>query len=511
MTDASFDKNVLPKSVYTAAQVRAFDRIAIDEYKIPGIQLMKRAGKAAFDYLLQRWPTFEHLHVFCGTGNNGGDGFIVAALAAQRTLPVTVWQVGDPTKIHGDALLAQQFAIQAGVRIKPFVDIDSFTGDELAQGVIVDALLGTGVDSDVKSSFAKAIAAINQSLLPVLALDVPSGLCSDSGRELGIAVRANATISFIALKRGLFTADAADCCGDIAFASLQIPVEIYAREKSACSRIELNDFAAELAPRPRTAHKGHYGHVLVIGGDYGMAGAVTMASEAAARVGAGLVSCATRPEHVAALITRCPAVMAHGVNGLGELAPLLERATAIVIGPGLGQSAWSEQMLFGVWQHVQLKPLPLLVDADALNLLAQGVIATSPHYEQWVLTPHPGEAARLLGCTAAEVQDDRFAAATALQQRYGGVVVLKGAGSLIASSEGISVVNCGNPGMATGGMGDVLSGITGGLLAQGLTIDRAATLGVCLHGHAADLAAQNGERGLLATDLLPHLQGLLNP
>ncbi|MFT3931962.1 MAG: NAD(P)H-hydrate dehydratase [Spongiibacteraceae bacterium] len=495
----------LPKNLYTSAQVRAFDRIAIDEYGIPGIQLMKRAGKAAFDDLLLRWPSFEHLYVFCGTGNNGGDGFIVAALAAQRNLPVTVWQVGDATKIRGDALLAKHFALDAGVAI------ERFSGQLPKSGVIVDALLGTGLGGAVKSPFGEAIAAINQSKLPVLAIDIPSGLCGDSGCVLGAAVQATATITFIALKRGLFTGDAANHCGTIEFASLQIPEEIYGREKSVCTRVVLEDFATDLAPRPRTAHKGNFGHVVVIGGDHGMAGAVSMAAQAAARTGAGLVSCATRPEHIAAIVARCPEVMAHGVNGLGELKPLLDRATAIVIGPGLGQSAWSEQMLFSAWQCAQEKSLPLSVDADALNLLAQGSIIESSRCDWWVLTPHPGEAARLLNCANAEIQCDRFAAAAALQQRYGGAVILKGAGSLVASSGGIGVVNYGNPGMASGGMGDVLSGITGGLLAQGFVPARAAALAVCLHGRAADLAAKNGERGLLATDLIPHLRELLNP
>ena len=501
----------LPKNLYTAAQVRAFDRIAIGEYAIPGIQLMKRAGKTAFDYLLQRWPGFEHLHVFCGTGNNGGDGFIVAALAAQRNLPVTVWQVGDAAKIRGDALirtdaqLARQFAIDAGVAI------ETFTGNIPAQGVIVDALLGTGLGGEVKPPFAEAITAINQSQLPVLALDTPSGLCSDTGRALGAAIHASATITFIALKRGLFTADAPNHCGNIEFASLQLPAEIHACEKPACARLDLDDFTNDLVPRPRASHKGNYGHVLVIGGDCGMAGAVAMAAQAAARTGAGLVSCATRPEHIAAIVARCPEVMAHGVNSLDELQLLLEQASAIVIGPGLGRSAWSEQMLLGAWQCTQEKSLPLLVDADALNLLAQGSIIESPHYDKWVLTPHPGEAARLLGCAKADIQRDRFAAVAALQQRFGGAVILKGAGSLIASREGIGIVNYGNPGMASGGMGDVLSGIAGGLLAQGLTPSRAAALAACLHGRAGDLAAQSGERGLLATDLMPYLRGLLNP
>ena len=495
----------LPKNLYTAAQVREFDRIAIHEHNIPGIQLMKRAGRAAFDFLLQRWPVFEHLHIFCGTGNNGGDGFIVAALAAQRALPVTLWLVGDPAKISGDALLAKQFAMAAQVAIKPF------NGEIPARGVIVDALLGTGLSGAVHAPFVDAIATLNSAQLPVLALDIPSGLCSDSGSELGVVVRASATITFIALKRGLFTAEAPSCCGELAFASLHIPQEIYASAEPACSRVVLDDFARELAPRARTAHKGHFGHVLVIGGDCGMAGAAIMAAEAAARTGAGLVSCATRPEHVAALVARCPEIMAHGVNSLEELTPLMQRATAIVLGPGLGRAAWGEQMLFAVWQYVQQHPLPLVLDADALNLVAEHRIIENPQYHRWVLTPHPGEAARLLNVATRAIQRDRFTAARELQQRYGGCVILKGAGSLIAAAEALHVAGYGNPGMATGGMGDVLSGIIGALLAQNIAPQRAAALAVCLHGRAADLAAQQGERGLLATDLMPHLRRLLNP
>lgn len=495
----------LPKNLYTAAQVREFDRIAIDEYKIPGIQLMKRAGRAAFDLLLQRWSAPEHVHVFCGTGNNGGDGFIVAALAAQRALPVTVWQIGDPTKITGDALLARQFAEAARVSMK------LFNGEVPSNGVVVDALLGTGLSGAARAPFTGAIEAINSAGLPVLALDIPSGLCSDSGSKLGPTIRAAATITFIALKRGLFTADGPEYCGEVVFSPLQIPDAIYTRATATCMRVVLDDFNALLAPRPRTAHKGHYGHVLVVGGDYGMAGAAAMSAQAAARTGAGLVSCATRAGHLPALVARCPEVMVHGIDSIGELSPLLERATVIVLGPGLGRSAWGEQMVYGIWQYAQVKSLALVVDADALNLIAENRIVIQPNYDNWVLTPHPGEAARLLGSSTADVQSDRFAAARALQRRYGGAVVLKGAGSLIASRDSLDVANYGNPGMASGGMGDVLSGIIGGLLAQGFSLANSARLGVCLHGRAADLSAHDGERGMLATDLLPHLRRLLNP
>jgi NAD(P)H-hydrate epimerase len=498
-------KQPLPSNLYTAAQVRELDRIAIEDFGIPAIVLMKRAGRAAFELLLQRWPQAEHFHIFCGTGNNGGDGFVVAALLAERNLPVSVWQVGDPAKIGDAALQAKHFAVATNVTIQPF------TGERPGDGVIVDALLGTGLSGDVRLPFAEAIAAINAAALPVLALDIPSGLCSDSGRVLGSAVEATATISFIGLKRGLFTGDAVEHCGAIEFAGLDVPEDVYQRMNAISRRLDLDSVHAQLPPRRRNAHKGLYGHVLVIGGDYGMAGAALMAAQAAGRVGAGLVSCATQPEHVAAFVARAPEIMVHGVRSQTELEPLLDRASVIVLGPGLGRSPWSEQLFERVWRHLQRSNIPAVIDADALNLLAEGSIVDAPTYPRWVLTPHPGEAARLLGVSNSEVQWDRFAAARQLQQRYGGAVVLKGAGTLVASADAIGSANVGNPGMASGGMGDVLSGVIGGLLAQHLSVVAAAETGVCIHGRAGDLAAEQGERGLLATDLLPFLQRLVNP
>lgn len=493
----------LPTALYTAAAVRELDRRAIEECGIPGAQLMHRAGRAAFTALLARWPQPEHVHVFCGTGNNGGDGFIVAALARQRGLAATVWQVGADAKIGGDALLARRLAEREQVDIRPF------DGAVPRSGIVVDALLGTGLTGDVRAPFASAVAAINDSGLPVLAIDIPSGLCSDSGRVLGTAVRATCTISFIGLKRGLFTGAAADHCGEILFAGLDVPAAALAGTAPAAQRLVLESMA--LPPRPRTAHKGMYGHVLVVGGDNGMAGAAAMAAQAAARVGAGLVSCATRPEHVAALVARCPEIMAHGIRGRGDLEALLGRATTIVIGPGLGRGAWGEQLLQCVYGFAQREAARLVVDADALNILAERRVIAQPESAQWVLTPHPGEAARLLQCANADVQRDRFAAAAALRERFGGAVILKGSGTLVATSDGIGVAGYGNPGMASGGMGDVLSGVLGGLLAQGLPLGAAARLGVCLHGRAADIAAAHGgERGLLATDLLAPLRRLVN-
>ena len=255
-------------------------------------------------------------------------------------------------------------------------------------------------------------------------------------------------------------------------------------------------------PRKPTDSKGQFGHVLVVGGESGMSGAVRLAGEAAARSGAGLVSVATRTEHAAIISAAVPELMCHGVEGSQSLMPLLHRASVVAIGPGLGQSEWA-QTLFGVLLQSHL---PMVVDADALNLLAAEPITK----DNWILTPHPGEAARLLEQTVDEVQSDRVAAALELQKKYGGVVVLKGAGTVVANSDGImGICKEGNPGMATGGMGDVLTGVIAGLLAQGVSPDQAARLGVCLHARAGDLAAQEGQRGLLASDLLPVLRRLL--
>lgn len=490
-----------PEKLYSAEQSRELDRLAIAG-GIDGYALMCRAGVAAFNYLLRQWALPEKLHIVAGTGNNGGDGLVMARLAKERALPVTVYLLGDAGKIRNEAAQAYTAAVEAGVDIQPFsCDL------VLTQGVIVDALLGTGLNGDVRSDYADAINCINRSALPVLALDVPSGLHSDHGQVLGCAVKADKTITFIAAKCGLFTGRGPEYAGEVLFEDLGIPRQLYAEVGEAIDHPCLAKLLDAMPKRPQDAHKGLYGHSLVIGGNYGMAGAVMMAAEAAARVGSGLVSVATQPEHVAAVLARRPELMVLGVVSGQELDPLLERPTVLVLGPGLGQTPWSDQML----QKAMKTALPMVVDADALNLLSERRVVKAPYRDNWVLTPHPGEAARLLGCSSAEVQADRLGAVKQLQQQYGGVVVLKGAGSLVADGQSVSLCSAGNPGMASGGMGDVLSGVIAGLLAQGLSQAAAARLGVALHAEAADnAAAAQGMVGLLATDLLGYLRPLLN-
>lgn len=494
--------------LYTAAQVRELDRLAIAG-GIPGIQLMKRAGKAVLDILLECWSQPELITVYCGTGNNGGDGYMVAALAAQRQIPLRVIQVGDHRQLKGDAKQAREFAVAQNVEMIPLQDAVIPEA-----GIIVDALLGIGLSGDVRADFQLAIEQINLGVLPVLAIDIPSGLNSDTGSVCGMCVTADLTVSFIGLKRGLFTAKGPEHCGEIFFEDLDVLPERDSGVTSSVVKLELESALQNLAPRKPTAHKGDFGHVLVIGGDcgpgYGYGGAVLMAAESAMRCGAGLVSVATHAEHVAAMLARRPEVMACAVENHHALLPLLQKATVIIMGPGLGQSSWSEQMLYHSVQHAIEHDLPMVMDADALNILAEArIIKTLP--QRVILTPHPAEAARLLKISTHAVQQDRFAAAQQLQQKYQATVVLKGAGTVVASAEGMSLCDYGNPGMATGGMGDVLSGVLGALLAQHLSPAQTAELGVCLHAAAADvLAEENGERGLLATDLAPVMRELMH-
>lgn len=491
----------LPQQLYTAEHVRQLDAIAIDKLKIPGYDLMQRAGSFSFGCLKQHWPEARKILVICGGGNNAGDGYVLARYAHEEDRQVEVGYLQDPEKLKGDARTAYQDLVECGCKPVAFDEFQLNDAD-----IVVDALLGTGLDRDVEGAMATAIAAINDSMLPVLAIDIPSGLHADTGRVMGVAVKADVTPSFIGLKQGMFTNNGEEYSGKILFNDLEVPEEAYRLlGQHDVSRLLLQDQLHLLRPRQRNAHKGEFGHVLVIGGDSGYLGAARMAAEAAMRVGAGLVSVATREAHAATLSSERPEIMAHGVESVKALSPLLKRATAVAIGPGLGQSEWAQTLLARAMET----DLPLVIDADALNLLAND----SRSANNWVLTPHPGEAARLLGTTTASIQSDRYEAARQLHEKFCGPVVLKGSGSIVADSHGrLSVCAAGNPGMSSGGMGDVLTGVIAGMIAQQLDINEATRLAVSLHAEAADAAAAvDGERGLLATDLLPYLRQLVNP
>lgn len=482
-----------PRVLYRASQVREIDRILIEEQGIPGLNLMRRAASACCDVLLQRWPDARCIRVYCGSGNNAADGFIVAGLLAEKGLLVDVVTVGDTAKLGKDGQAAFKFCCQSGANLAP--------SDQNFEhpSVIVDALLGTGFNGPLRPAYRAAIESINQSPAPVLAVDVPSGLDVDSGYVTEIAVEAEATVTFIAMKRGLMTGQGLDLTGDLAFASLGADPQL-TPPGDAVKLLNLPELLAQLPLRPRNAHKNRFGHVLVVGGDLGMGGAALMSALAAMRVGAGLVSMATRPEHASVLMAHQPELMIRGVEDQCALGPMLEQASLVVLGPGLGQSAWGKAL----FEEVLKTDLPLVLDADGLNLLSQRPVQRA----NWILTPHPGEAARMLDVKS--VGENRFEHAVALQQSFGGIAVLKGAGTLVASATGMALCPYGNPGMSTAGMGDVLSGVIGGIWAQFPDMAQAASLGVALHSAAGDRAATAGERGLMATDLIPVLRELLN-
>ena len=491
--------------LYSADEARSLDRAAIERHGIPGIHLMKRAGAAAFDALRAQWPSARSLSVVCGAGNNAGDGWVVAGLARDRGFDVQLLQLGSAAPLRGDAALARDWAQAHGVSHEEWTD--GSDGAQLRGEVVVDALLGTGAKGPPRPGYARAIERINTSGHGVLAVDLPSGVAADTGHTAGAAVAADVTVTFIGAKRGLYTGAGVDCAGSVVYADLGVPRAVFDAVPGVAA-LRWQAVRASLRERPRSAHKNRFGHVLVIGGDAGMGGAVAMTAEAALRVGAGLVSVATRPNHVAPLLARRPELMVRGLDDPTELDALLARASVIAVGPGIGRSPWAEALFQRAVDAAIGAGKPIVIDAEALTLLAQ-----TPRRlpDQTVLTPHPGEAARLLGVSVADVQSDRFGAAQTLATRFGARVVVKGAGSVLAApGQILGVCLDGNPGMATAGTGDVLTGVVAGLLAAGAGTDDALRLGVCLHAAAGDLAARDGMRGLLATDVLACLRRALD-
>lgn len=485
------------QNLYSVAQIRALENAAIEQYQINAFELMKSAGKAAFDYLVLNWPNANTIEVICGQGNNGGDGYVLAYQAKRGDLDVRLHYLGDLAKLPPCAQQAKSLCDDIGLVAKPF---EAHTLNQA--DLIVDALLGIGINDVVRPDYDHAITSINRHSAPVLAIDVPSGLNADTGSILGSAIKATKTITFIGLKQGFFTNDGFDQCGEVHLATLDIPKEIY--EAVVTPVRLLNSHLLKSMPvRKKNAQKGNFGHVLVVGGDQGMAGAACLAAEGALRVGAGLVSVATHPGNAAIINAHYPEIMCHEISDPLELQSLLARATVVIVGPGLGQRPWGRALL----DQVLAANLPTVIDADALNLL--GTLSTCQAH--WVLTPHPGEAARLLGLkSAGAIQSDRFQAVKQLASN-GGIWVLKGAGTLIHELGGaIEVCPYGNPGMASGGMGDALTGIIAGILAQHVPLKTGVAMAVLLHSLAADQVGKTGQRGMVASDVIDQLRRTLN-
>ncbi|WP_119718487.1 NAD(P)H-hydrate dehydratase [Cognatilysobacter tabacisoli] len=491
------DAALLDTAALRAIEARAADALG------DGFELMRRAGQAAWQESLRHWPQALRIVVVCGPGNNGGDGYVFAMRAREAGREVRVLRLPDHAPRSPLAKRACAAFEAAGGRVETAQPAAFARAD-----LVVDALFGIGLARAPDDATRALIDAINASGAPVFALDVPSGVDAERGHVPGAAVRAMRTIEFIAPKRGLVTGAALDHVGERSAATLGCEAWL-AQHDEAVERIREPDLARWLSPRRRDSHKGANGRVLCVGGDHGGAGAIALCAQAALRSGAGLVDVGTRTAHVGGLLARLPEAMVHALDAgdpMAAIDELLARAGVVAVGPGLGRGEWA-QALFA---RVLASARPLVLDADALNLLAE-LAASLPR--DCVLTPHPGEAARLLGSSAGEVQADRYAAAHALCERFDAVVVLKGAGTIVAApGRAACVIGAGNPGMAVGGMGDVLCGVIAALRAQGLGAFDAACAGALLHSSAGDHAAlDGGERGLLPSDLMPWLRRLANP
>ena len=500
MTDHTEKENAtsLPHSVWPAQALRQLETDGADNLGITLYELMLRAGNAVFELIRQRWPHARCWLILCGQGNNGGDGYVIARLAQAAGHQVMLLACDGDRSLPEEAQRARDGWLEAGGEIHAADAIWPETVD-----VIVDALLGTGINRAPAAPYDRLIEKANRHTAPILAVDIPSGLVAANGSAPGVVVKATVTLALVALKPGLVTGKARDYVGQLHYDALGLEDWLNGQQPPM-ARYDAHALTRWLTPRRPTSHKGDHGRLLVVGGDRGTAGAIRMTAEAALRTGAGLVRVLTHKDNIIPILSARPEIMVDELTD-EALSQQLEWADVIIIGPGLGQKAWGKNAL----KRVESSRKPMLWDADALNLLA-----FNPDKRQnRIITPHPGEAARLLNLKTTEIESDRLLAAQRLVKRYGGVVVLKGAGTIIASESGeMAFADVGNAGMASGGMGDVLSGIIGALCGQHLTLYDAACAGCVVHGAAADaVAARVGTRGMLATDLFSELYQFVNP
>lgn len=484
-----------PTPLYRSQQVKQGEASAASTAGMTMYQLMLMAGEAVFKRVTHEYGVKATLLVLCGGGNNGGDGYIVAKLAQESGMTVGVWSIKPASQLTGDAKTAYLAYVAAGgketaMNLATLGDFD----------VVVDAMLGTGLRGEVRSDTALLIHELNRNHKQVVAIDVPSGLCSDTGQVLGCSVQAAHTVTFIGVKQGLVTGKARAHVGQLHFDGLAVDHH-FAQVEKPSAYLDFPEILSQLKMRDPCAHKGSHGKALLVGGALGMGGAILIAAQACLRAGAGMTACLTESCHLSAGLTLAPEAM-FAEWTLENIQSRLEWCDVIAFGPGIGCASLAKELA----AIVNLSDKPKVIDADGLTMLIRDPIVDARR----LITPHPGEAAKLLECTVREVESDRYRSVKRLQARYGGVAVLKGAGTLVCDGRETYVCSAGNPGMASAGMGDALTGIIVALLAQGLDVSLAARAGVMLHSCAADLdAGKNGQFGLLATDVIANLRCVL--
>ncbi len=473
--------------LYTPESVYLLDRAAVVEDGYSEVELMQRAGERVWRETIGRWPQLSRITVFVGSGNNGGDGFVVALCARRQGVEVQLLVQGDLARQSQTARHYRELWEQGGG------EFESWQGQTIEGDVIVDGLLGIGLQRELDSHWQELVMRINQCPQPRVAIDIPSGLNGQSGRPQPVAVEAQLTVTFIGAKTGQFLADGVDYCGELLFDDLGVSARVHAGVTAALEVIESCQLPA---PRKRNSHKNDYGNLLIIGGDQGMSGAVALAALAALRTGAGLVTALVHPE-CRANLAAFPEIM---VLGWDALEAKLAEASVVVVGPGLGRGAQAQDCLRLLARATQ----PMVVDAGALEPGFLHSLAS----EQCVITPHPGEAAVLLGTSSAEIQENRLRACERLVETFAATTVLKGSGTLIAQvEEPVAAINTrGHAGMASAGMGDVLSGIVAALMGQGLAPFAAARSAVYIHALSAECySADRDPTGLIASDVIEHI------
>lgn len=492
--------------VFNSSEVRFIEQDYAKNHQGHCFDLMTKAGVGVYNQLLKKCATPKLVWIFVGKGNNGGDGYIVAQCLLNSKIAHRVFAIGMPYP-GTEAFKAYEAYRSLGGK----VEIALPTESKIKPTVVVDALLGTGISSAPRSPVDEWILFINRLNVFTISIDVPSGVNADTGAVEGDCVQANLTVATLALKPGLLTSEAVDYVGEVVLEDLGVDLQSYYGmlqneiENAAPFPIlsqTFEDIEDDLPVRLSSANKGDSGKVLIIGGDRGFGGASMLCAMGAMRAGAGLVKVATDPSNVQALNSLMPEVMTVDFYDNQMLSKALAWADVVAIGPGLGTSTRARELVL----LVENLDKSLIFDADALNILA----LDGGFCRHRILTPHPGEAARLLSCTVSEINQDRLQACARLAEKYGGVVLLKGAGSIVCDGRTLTIIKEGSPSMATGGMGDLLTGITSALLAQGLSLQTAMVSAACLHGRAGFLAGQNGIIGTIATDLLPFVKTLVN-
>jgi hydroxyethylthiazole kinase-like uncharacterized protein yjeF len=511
--------------LFDANQSRELDRLSREKHGIDSYALMTRAGEAVAKALLARYrdAARKGVTVVAGRGNNGGDGFVAARKLRQDGVAVRVVLLARAAELKGDAARACDEFKAAGGEIVEAAGETEVAGALAEQpGAIIGAIFGTGLNAEVKGVARHAIEIVNRMDVPVVAVDIASGVSADTGAVMGIAMRASLTVTFGYAKYGHVSYPGAEHCGALEIADIGFAPNAIAEIAPRGRFIEAADVRHLICPRPLNSHKGTYGHVLVIAGSVGKSGAALLTSRGALRTGAGLVTAAV-PHSVQPIVAAgCDELMTEpvadrdghfdGAHAPSVLRPLISGKDALVVGPGIGLSDDTRRLIEWLLDEGASPHRPLLIDADGLNALAAlGCETTRAAKGAIVLTPHPGEAARLLGASTSQVNADRIGAARRLAERTGAHVLLKGARSVIAAPDGTVHINSsGNPGMATAGMGDALSGMLGALLGRGMAPLDALVLGVFLHGFAADrVAARLGRVGYLTGDVIDELPAAL--